>query len=170
MGLNRTWLVAIDSSRGYGQSLPELSGQMKRKAVWWPVPLLRPEPTAQEFLFRLDRRSLCLLLPGAGRWERAGSLVLPCSPACAGQCLRNQPGPHCWRNSGFAFKEGRYYQNYFNHNHKVFGLLSPPVFFIFPGCQMITVLLNINVSVWLEHPIRQNKIKKRFSIIWTLEI
>lgn len=36
-----------------------------------PVPLLRPEPPAQEFLFRLDRLCHCLLLPGAGRREES---------------------------------------------------------------------------------------------------
>lgn len=73
MGLNRTWLIAIDSAEAV-VSLSELSGQMKRKAAMAssPVPLLRPDPPAQEFLFRLDRLCHCLLLPGAGRREESG--------------------------------------------------------------------------------------------------
>lgn len=128
MGLNKAWLIAINSSRGYDQSLPELSDQVKRKAVWWPIAQclcsgLNPPPKSSCSGWTGCPIAYCCQVM-AGR-RRVGSLELPRSPAFAGQCLGNQPCPHhCWRNSGFAFKERRQYQNYFNQNAKRF--------FIFP--------------------------------------
>lgn len=95
-----------------------------------PVPLLRPElpPKSSCFGWTGCPFAYCCQVLAGGR--RAGSVLLPCSPARAGQCLRKQPCPRpCWRNSGFAFKERRFYQNYFSQNAKRFFvsllLLSP---------------------------------------------
>lgn len=131
-GLIATRLVAIDPSRGCGQSLPALpactpgpdeeEGRVMASPLFRPPPLnlcsgldLVPKepPGTLEFLFRLDWLSCCLLPPGAGTWEESGVTGdAPRTPACPGQRLRNQPCPHrCWRNGGFAFKERKLYQN-----------------------------------------------------------
>lgn len=71
--------------------------------------------------------------PGLAGRRGAGSLVLPHSPAWAGQCSRNQPCPRCcWGNSAFAFKERSLYQNNFSENAKrfyVFPLLLSSSYF-----------------------------------------